>query len=230
VNDIKQRSSLMSRCAVALIGAVLLACAYPSARAQAYDAAADFVPGENAANAWTWGWKYPAGGFTAMVPIEHDRCGIYLDGQGPIPGFDCFSAWDSGWTIPQVLKNNSGASVMFKPAGGNPSLMTLGQYALFLRLGIDPNGIQMHPVVRYTAPADGSYDFLVSAQLIDKAAVGAIVHMTGQPVKQLDGFGAGRHFQPTYQLRAGESVDLWVTPIGSVFYATTAVRVSVMKR
>lgn len=210
------------------LGKLLLLLLPIIAQAQpAWDAAADFMPGENAANGWTWGWRYATGDVFPMVPGA--RCGIYIEGQGDIPGFDCFTAFDNGMPIPQVLKNNSGASVVFDPAGTTLSKMTLGQNALFLRIGYDWAGVQMYPVIRYTAPEAGAYDFLVSVQLVDKAAVSALMHMTGLPDKQIDGFGDAKHFQRVYPLKAGESVDIWATPIGNLFYSTTAVRASVLR-
>lgn len=87
------------------------------------------------------------------------------------------------------------------------------------------------PVLRWTAPTDGEYIILGSAQVIDYATQGAVVHITGLQDKALSAvFGDAKSFTAKRKLKAGDSIDFAVEAVGDYFYASTELRVSVLRK
>lgn len=193
------------------------------AQAQSWDAAADFSAGENPRLVWSYGWSTGHDDFTLMVDRGRDKCGI------PFPGFDCFGANRSYYPLPQIVKNDSGVGVVWDQTGNGqdyPSITTFGLGALFMRP--DTYLGPKWPVLRFTTPAAGVYKIIGSAQLVDVATQGAVLHIPGGD-RALLAFGDAKHFQILGTFAAGDYIDFMLEPVGNAYFATTAIRVSAMR-
>lgn len=198
-----------------LITALAIVFAAPAYADRAWDAAADFH-----SEPWSYGWRMPGTtGFAPMEPRPEGTCG-----GGKLGGLSCYSKWGQAvWPLPQIGINATGSTINYSTG---LSHMIIPVATVNMR----PDRDGGMPVLRWTAPADGDYTVIGSAQVIDHATNGVVLHVTGLEEKRLAArFGAARSFNIRRSLRAGESIDFAVEAIGYYFSASTELRVSVLK-
>ncbi len=162
-----------------------------------YNAASDFSPTSNPAGAWSYGYKSaPNSAFTLSAN----------NGQPWTGGVSNWSPNAGGACCPTVTENTTGATQTY--AGG-----AVVQPAELLNLHPGASGEQS--VVRWTAPAAGTYQIAGRFEGID-AAVGTTtdVHILDNQTEILsnnvNGYGSQVPFNLTVLASAGEAIDFAV--------------------
>lgn len=165
--------------------AMLMLTLSPSS-AQTYDAAKDFSTASNPNGVWSYGWSATLGGSFNRSPTTVSPCGNGLIG------------WTDTNAAGYILKNVSG-QVLNGPCGTGETWQP------------DELGIQAGPsnqicIVRFTAPADGTYNVQAAFSYIDPNAT-----ITGYVLKNgaviFSGSIGSNYSNAALQLSAGDTLD-----------------------
>ncbi len=161
----------------------------PSGTAAApYDAVTDFSAAQNPAGAWSYGYRSGGGQFTPSA-VHNQQFGGGLD------------SWSPGTCCPSVTRNSTGQTQTY--AG------VVTQPADLLNLHPGPSGERS--VVRWTAPAAGTYAVAGRFQGIDTAGTTTDVLVTKNGAEEFSssvtGYGAQAPFSLSLTLAAGDVVE-----------------------
>lgn len=182
-----------------LTGLILLMAvtARPSLTAS-YDAVSNFSTTLNPTGAWSYGWETSLGGSFTLYTVENSA--IY-------PGIDSWEGPDScgvEFLFPIVNFNHTGATLNYAVGVSQPANM----------LNLHPSCNGVFSVVRWTAPATGSFSVVGLFQGIDTRNTTTDVHILQNSATLLSGsinrFGDQVAFSFTRHLIAGETLDFAV--------------------
>jgi RHS repeat-associated protein len=161
-----------------------------------WDAAAQFSAAQNPGNPWRYGWK------SAKDSVLH----LYLDHSTDGSGVD--SWWDHNLSNPPgVYHNGSGQTLV-----GYGSLASWAPGEIHLHPG--PSG--QYSVLRWTAPAAGTYAINATFTGVDNATTTTDVHVVvaGSDLFDgginVDGYGNTSTFTGTATLSAEQTIDFLV--------------------
>ena len=175
---------------------------------QSWDFANDFSDTKNPSGAWTYGYKRGTDGnftaYTVIRPSEH------LAEQVPMWHLPAASQ------IPCVWKNSANGALTF----------------------VEPGHAALHPgrdgeisIVRWTAPAGGSYDFRVKFSPGDSAITEVFVWRGDKLLyRELSRNDPLEFKQEGIFLAAGEALDFAVGPSGNIHGGTTPTDISIVLR
>jgi hypothetical protein len=162
-----------------------------------YNAVTDFSKTSNPTGVWSYGWESSLGGAFTRNTGE----------RSPYPGIDTWEGPDAGsdFNFPFVTFNHAGITLDYASGISQP-----------------PNMLNLHPgltgkvsVVRWTAPASGTYSATGLFQGIDTRNTTSDVHVlqnssTSLHSANINGFGNQSPFNFTRDLAAGDTLDFVV--------------------
>ncbi len=183
--------------------ALLVALAFLPIRAQAYDAAADFVSGSPNPNG-VWSYGYTATPGSALLLFDE-----YVEGSyGPV--------WQHNLALgtPSCWKNTSSGSVYGIGAGE-------------AALHPGPNG--EYATIRFIAPVDGTYDAVMEWGPGDSSDTDAwlLLNSTTSLQYVASTASAGSYTEYAITMKAGDTLDLSVGALGSFYFDNTPVNLRV---
>jgi hypothetical protein len=166
----------------------------------AYSVAHDFSIANNPAGPWSYGWSAPTGDPLTLYPS-----GVVINSGG--------FAGAEYWSDPNHISLGA-PSVLY-----NPTANTIGQGSNLVAAGqvlFHPGSAGEHSVVRWTAPAAGTYD--VAALFTGDDSTSTDVHVWHNGGSLFDGtvdrFRAGPYFETDVTVGAGDTIDFRVGPRG----------------
>ena len=170
-----------------------------SQSASAFDAAADFSTNSNPNGVWSYGWSSTLGGtFNTYTNVDVTPPGFERRYSGL--SFD-------GW--PGVERNSTGSNV-FDASTLND--LQAGQLALV------PGAGGQDSIVRWTAPAAGTFSIATSFIETEQDANSVDVHVLTNNVSIfnaiMSGFGNPTSFAAVVTVQLGETIDFVVGPNG----------------
>ena len=196
-------------------GLLGLICAVAPASAQTYTAAAGWDPVHNpAANGlWEYGYKTSAAGAFTL----YNQSGNVDFGNNPfsIPG------WTVSGALPEVAFNPSNTAAI-RPLNGTTTLLDSHEFLLH------PGSNGEFSVIRFLAPASGSYQIAATFEGIDSKPTTTDTHILLNGVSlydsQISDYKQPQQFSsPAVMLNAGDAVDFSVGfgANGNDFYDST---------
>jgi hypothetical protein len=169
------------------------------ARADIYDAAADFSATSNPNGVWSYGYSTTLGGTFNLYTTHGDFPNL----NGTPTGLDSWDK-DNGFQPPAVLHNGTNAPIIIN----STALYNPGQ------LGFHPGPNGENSVIRFTAPATTTYSLASSFTGIDEEGTTTDVHVFVNGVSiysnLINGYGAVDTFSTSLSLNAGAHVDFIV--------------------
>jgi hypothetical protein len=182
------------------IGQVMtLCCAILSAvpaTAQTFDPAVDFSTSANPSGVWSYGWTQTLGSSFILDAIRENNSGLDF-WEGSIVG-------DPRTLFPYVVHNGTDSTIA---VFGTVSVAA-GQ------LGLHPGPGGEYSVVRWTAPAPGSYSVTAAFRGIDFGPTTTDVHVLQNGVSLFDGAVSALGSGPTYvgvqSISTGDTIDFVV--------------------
>lgn len=161
----------------------------------AYDAVENFSATQNPSGAWSYGYRAAGGPFTPYAA----RTNFFGAGA---------NTWQASASAccPMVTKNNTGSAYAY------PNATSVSHHPAFLNLHPGPAGERS--VVRWTAPAAGTYRVVGQFEGLDTGGTTSDVKVTHNSAVlfsgAVNGFGAAAPFTLTLKAAAGDAVEFSV--------------------